>query len=86
MDAHPDVTLDYQAYLTLMAVLMTLLQRTGGSLTIRIGEANALFDEYRLGINRTDNTLHLALVTPERAQAMQQAVVDMTFLKEGDET
>lgn len=67
--------------LTLLAVIMVLLERTGGSMTIELDEANAVFSRWKLGVNRQDAVLSLALVSPEQAVAMQQSGADVYFFE-----
>lgn len=67
--------------LTLLAVIMVLLERTGGSMTIELDEANAVFERWRLGVNRQDEVLSLALVSPVQAEVMQRAGADVYFFE-----
>jgi uncharacterized membrane protein YgcG len=68
-------------HLTLLAVIMVLLEKVGGSKTIELDEANAVFERWKLGVHRTDDRLSLALVSPERARAMHESGADIHFFE-----
>ena len=44
-----DMLIRHGDFLTLMAVIMALLDRTGGQITVNLPEANGLFAQWRLG-------------------------------------
>ena len=81
MNPDEDMLIRHGDFMTLMAVLMALLDRTGGQITLNLDEANGLFAQWRLGFNRTDAQLSLALVSPEQAKEMQDDGCKMDFFE-----